>query len=104
VKAFLISLPSSDLIGIFCKLGSLDASLPVVVAANKKDVWTLLVLGFICSGRASEYVFFSFETCLQSKINLGNLWPLNAKSSKTLALVAKLPFFVFFNPAILRSL
>jgi len=38
VKAFLISLPSSDLIGIFCKLGSLDASLPVVVAANKKDV------------------------------------------------------------------
>ena len=30
--------PSSDLIGMFCKLGSLDASLPVVVAASKKEV------------------------------------------------------------------
>ena len=29
---------------------------------------------------------------------------MNARSSKTLALVAKLPFFVFFVPAILRSL
>ena len=38
MKAFLMSFPSSDLIGIFCKLGSLEASLPVVVAANKKEV------------------------------------------------------------------
>ena len=53
-KAFLISLPSSDLIGMFCKFGSLEANLPVVVAANKKEVWTLFVLGFICSGKASE--------------------------------------------------
>jgi hypothetical protein len=36
MNAFLISLPSSDLIGIFCKLGSLDANRPVDVAANKK--------------------------------------------------------------------
>ena len=33
-----MSLPSSDLIGIFCKFGSLDANRPVEVAANKKDV------------------------------------------------------------------
>ena len=37
-KALRISLPSSDLIGIFCKLGSLEANRPVVVAANKKEV------------------------------------------------------------------
>ena len=54
MNAFLISFPSSDLIGIFCKLGSLDANLPVVVAASRKDVWTLFVLGFICSGKESE--------------------------------------------------
>ena len=60
-NAFLISLPSKVFIGIFCKLGSLDASLPVVVAASKKEVWTLFVLGLMCSGRESEYVFFSFD-------------------------------------------
>ena len=49
-------------------------------------------------------MFFNLETCLQSKINLGSSCPLNAKSSKTLALVAKLPFFVFFKEAILSSL
>jgi hypothetical protein len=38
MNAFLISFPSSDFIGIFCKFGSLEANLPVVVAANKKDV------------------------------------------------------------------
>ena len=54
MKDFLISFPSSDFIGIFCKLGSLDANLPVVVAANKKDVWTLLVFELICSGKESE--------------------------------------------------
>ena len=59
--------------GIFCKFGSLDANLPVVVAANKKDVCTLLVLGFKCSGNESEYVFFNFDNCLQSKTNCGNL-------------------------------
>ena len=54
INAFLISLPSSDLIGIFCKFGSLDASLPVVVAASKKDVCTLFELGLIYSGKESE--------------------------------------------------
>ena len=53
-KAFLISFPSSDFIGIFCKFGSLDANLPVVVAANKKEVCTLFVVGLMCSGRESE--------------------------------------------------
>ena len=67
---FYISLPSSDLIGIFCKLGSLEANLPVEVAANKNEVCTLFVLGLICSRNESEYVFLSLETCLQSKINL----------------------------------
>jgi len=38
MNAFLISFPSSDLIGIFCKFGSLEANLPVFVAANKKEV------------------------------------------------------------------
>ena len=38
IKALLISFPSSDLIGIFCKFGSLEAKRPVFVAANKKDV------------------------------------------------------------------
>ena len=38
MKALLISLPSSDFIGIFCKFGSLEANLPVEVAANKNDV------------------------------------------------------------------
>ena len=38
INAFLISLPSSVFIGMFCKLGSLEANLPVFVAANKKDV------------------------------------------------------------------
>ena len=37
-NADLISFPSFDLIGIFCKLGSADANLPVLVAANKKEV------------------------------------------------------------------
>ena len=54
MNPFLISLPSSVLIGIFCKLGSLDANLPVVVAASKKEVCTLFVWGFICSGKESE--------------------------------------------------
>ena len=54
MKAFLISLPSKFLIGIFCKLGSLDANLPVVVAANRKLVCTLPVLGFKNSGNESE--------------------------------------------------
>jgi hypothetical protein len=85
-------------------LGSLEASLPVVVAASRKEVWTLLVFGLTCPGKASEYVFLSFDNCLQSKINPGNLLPLNAKSSKTDALVANPPFLVFFKPAILRSL
>ena len=53
-NAFLISLPSSDLIGMFCKFGSLEANLPVVVAASKKEVCTLFVLRFICSGKESE--------------------------------------------------
>ena len=52
----------------------------------------------------SSVHFFNFDNCLQSKINLGNLLPLNAKSSKTEALVANPPFLVFFKPAILRSL
>ena len=38
INVFLMSLPSSDLIGIFCKFGSLDAKRPVVVAASKNDV------------------------------------------------------------------
>ena len=38
MNAFLISLPSADLIGIFCKFGSLEASLPVFVAASKNEV------------------------------------------------------------------
>jgi len=38
MNAFLISFPSSDLIGIFCKFGLLEANLPVFVAANKKEV------------------------------------------------------------------
>ena len=54
----------------------------------------------INSGSESEYVFWSFEICLHSKTNLGNSCPLNARSSKTLALVAKLPFFVFFSAEI----
>ena len=54
MNAFLISFPSSDLIGIFCKFGSLDAKRPVVVAASKKEVCTLLELGLMCSGRESE--------------------------------------------------
>ena len=37
-NAFSISFPSVVLIGIFCKLGSLDASLPVFVAANRNEV------------------------------------------------------------------
>jgi len=84
------------LIGIFCKFGSLEANLPVVVAAKRNDVCTLLVSGLRCSGKESEYVFFNFDNCLQSKTNFAKLWPLNARSSKTDALVAKLPFFVFF--------
>ena len=97
-----MSLPSSDLIGIFCKFGSLEASLPVVVAANKKEVCTRFVLEFKCSGKESEYVFLSLLVCRQSKTNLGNSCPLNARSSNTEALVAKLPFFVFFSEEILR--
>ena len=38
IKAFLISFPSAVLIGMFCRLGSLEASLPVFVAANKNEV------------------------------------------------------------------
>ena len=49
-------------------------------------------------------MFLSLDICLQSKINFGNLLPLNAKSSSTDALVAKLPFFVFFKLAIFSSL
>ena len=104
MNAFLISFPSSDFIGIFCKFGSLEANLPVVVAANKKDVWTLFVKELICSGRESEYVFLSLESCLQSNTSCGKLWPLKARSSRTPAFVAKLPFFVFLSAAILRSL
>ena len=89
-------MPSSVLIGIFCKFGSLDANLPVVVAAKRKDVWTLSVLEFICSGSVSVYVFLSLVNCLQSKTLRGKLCPLNAKSSRTAALVAKPPFLVFF--------
>ena len=54
----------------------------------------------MCSGKESEYVFFSLETCLQSKTNCGNLCPLKARSSNTDALVAKLPFLVFLRSAI----
>ena len=90
--------------GIFCKFGSLDANLPVLVAANKKEVWIRFVLEFKCSGKESEYVFFSLLVCLQSNTNLGSSCPLNAKSSNTVALVAKLPFFVFFSEDILSSL
>ena len=32
-KAFLINLPNSFLAGIFCKLGSIDDNLPVLVIA-----------------------------------------------------------------------
>ena len=73
IKAFLISFPSSDLIGIFCRFGLLDANLPVFVAASKNEVCTLLVLELMCSCNASVYVFLSFEICLHSKTNLGNL-------------------------------
>ena len=66
IKAFLISLPSSDLIGIFCKLGLLDANLPVVVAASKKEVWTLFVFLLMCSVSASEYVFLSLKIHIQT--------------------------------------
>ena len=38
IKVLRISLPSSDFIGMFCKFGSLEASLPVEVAANRKEV------------------------------------------------------------------
>tara|TARA_B100000767_G_scaffold46195_1_gene40741 strand:- start:664 stop:840 length:177 start_codon:yes stop_codon:yes gene_type:complete len=58
----------------------------------------------MCSGKASEYVFLSFDTCLQSNTNCGNLCPLKAKSSRTAAFVAKLPFFVFLSTAIFSSL
>ena len=76
----------------------------MVVAANKKEVCTRLVLEFKCSGKESEYVFLSLLVCRQSKTNLGNSCPLNARSSSTEALVAKLPFFVFFSEEILSSL
>ena len=50
-----MSLPSSDFIGIFCKFGSLEASLPVVVAASKKgSMHSFRINGLICSGKESE--------------------------------------------------
>ncbi len=42
-KAFLIDFPSSVLIGIFCKFGSDDASLPVLVEAMANEVCILPV-------------------------------------------------------------
>ena len=47
---------------------------------------------------------FNFINFLQSKTRLGNLCPLNAKSSRTAALVAKPPFLVFFKVAILTEI
>ena len=37
IKAFLIILPSSLLMGIFCKFGSDEANLPVDVVAIEKE-------------------------------------------------------------------
>ena len=88
----------------FVNLDHLKLSLPVFVAANKKEVCTLFVFLLICSCKASVYVLLSLDTCLHSKIKLGNLCPVRARSSRILALVAKLPFLVFFNFAIFKSL
>ena len=94
-NAFLISFPSFVFIGIFCKLGSLEANLPVFVEAKERCMYSICFITDVCSCKASVYVLFNFETCLHSKTKFGNLCPVKAKSSKILALVAKLPFFVF---------
>ena len=99
-NADLISFPSIFLIGMFCKFGLALASLPVLVAANKKEVCTRLLLELIYVGRVSVYVFLSLDFCLQFKTNLGNSCPWDARSSNTATLVAKFPFLVFLLPAI----
>ena len=53
-KAFLMSLPSSVLAGMFCRFGSLEERRPVEVPAWLKLVWTLPVTWSISPGRTSE--------------------------------------------------
>jgi hypothetical protein len=53
MKALLIALPSGSRMGMFCRFGVLEESLPVAAMVWLKEVWILPVRGFIRAGRES---------------------------------------------------
>ena len=97
-----IFLPSSLRIGMFCKLGSVEASRPVLVPAIEYEVCTRPVSGWICSCNASVYVDFNLLSCRQSRTRPGRTCSI-ASSSRTSTPVAYAPVLPFFPPGMLIS-
>ena len=83
IKADLIFLPSSVLIGIFCKFGFDEDNLPVVAPEERNEVCTLPVFVLIWFWRDSVYVDLNFESCRHSKTYSAKLWPFEANDSNT---------------------
>ena len=69
MNTFRMRLPSSMRIGIFCRLGSVELSLPVAVIVWLKLVCILLPAS-IYAASPSAYVDFNFASPLYSKISL----------------------------------
>ena len=71
---------------MFCKFGSVEEILPVVVIVWLNDECILLLIGFIIFTNPSTYVDFNFTICLYSVI-LSIISCLSLSFSKTSALV-----------------
>ena len=71
MNPFRISFPISDLIGMFCRLGLLEESLPVEVTVWLKEVWILPESGLTSLVSASTYVDFSLKSSRYSSSSFG---------------------------------
>ena len=92
---FLIFLPFSVLIGIFCRFGSVEDSLPVCAPAIWKVVWILSVSLLIFNIRLSVYVFFNLFISLHFKISLAISIPSSDNCSSTSEFVENPPDLFF---------
>ena len=97
MNASRIRRPSSDRMGIFCRLGSAEASLPVLAPAIIYDVWTRPDVGSMWSCNASVYVDFNLLSCRQSITFFGKSYSV-ARSAKTSAPVEYAPVFPLAPP------
>ena len=64
--------PSAVRTGMFCRLGSFDASRPVTAVACPNVVCTRPVLAFTIRGSESVYVDFNFDSVRCSSITFGS--------------------------------